>query len=178
MKKVILIMGHLASLKTTMAKKLATEFNIMHFCKDDIKEILVDQIGYRDRAENLKLSHATFFMMSHAISNMQNDGVLLLESNFKYHELDILREKHQDVLFISLFLTGDVHVLYDRYLKRQENRHIAHLSTGEIPFDIFKDSMFSYESKKCLGKSYLIDTTDDNQVYENIKKITTEFLQQ
>lgn len=171
-------MGHLASLKSTMAKKLARELNLMYFCKDDIKEILVDQIGYRDRAENLKLSHATFFMMSHAISNMQMDGILLLESNFKYHELDILREKHQDVQFISLFLTGDVNVLYERYLKRQKNRHVAHLSTGEIPFDIFKESMFSYDSIKCLGQSYLIDTTDDHHVYENIKKIATDFIQQ
>lgn len=170
-------MGHLASLKTTMAKKIAREFNLMYFCKDDIKEILVDQIGYHDRKDNLKLSKTTFLIMSHAISNLNNHGVLLLESNFKYHELDILRKRHQDVLFISLFLTGNVDVLYDRYLKRQKNRHIAHLSTGEIPYDVFKDSMFAYESEKCLGNSYLIDTTDDKIVYEKIKGIVIKFMQ-
>jgi dephospho-CoA kinase len=36
MRKIILIMGHLASLKSSVAKRLANDFNILCFCKDDI----------------------------------------------------------------------------------------------------------------------------------------------
>ncbi len=54
-------MGHLASLKSTIAKRLSNELNILCFCKDDVKEVLGDTIGFSNREENLKLSKATFF---------------------------------------------------------------------------------------------------------------------
>ena len=178
MKKVILIMGHLAALKTTIAKQIASDLNLMYFCKDDIKEILADQIGYRDRGENLKLSKATFQVMSHAIFNLNHEGILLLESNFKYHELEILKEEHHDVKFMSLFLTGNVDVLYDRYLRRQKDRHMAHTSTGVIPYDVFKVSMFEYIPEKLLGQSYLIDTIDPKKTYIDIKNRISDFIHQ
>ena len=176
MKKVILIMGHLAAGKTTIAKKLAHELNLMCFCKDDIKEILVDNIGFKDRTENLKLSKATFHIMSHIISKMDDDHPIILESNFKYDEVEMLKEKHQDVLFLSFFLTGQVDQLYHRYLERQKTRHIAHKSTGEIPYDIFKASMFPYESLKCLGESICYDTTINQDVFQLIKEKTKAFI--
>lgn len=169
-------MGHLAAGKTTIAKKLAHDLSLICFCKDDIKEILVDEIGFKDRAENLKLSKATFKIMSHIISRLDNDGILLLESNFKYHELDILKKQHADVSFISIFLTGDVDVLYKRYLERQKTRHIAHKSTGDIPFDVFRDSIFQFEQNQCVGKAYLMDTTKDVDVYDNVKDMIIKFL--
>jgi gluconate kinase len=178
MKKVILIMGHLAAGKTTIAKKLAHNLSLMCFCKDDIKEILVDNIGFKDREENLKLSKVTFHIMSHIISKMDDHGIIILESNFKYDELEIFKEKHQDVLFLSFFLTGQANQLYCRYLERQKTRHIAHKSTGKISYDVFKLSMFAYDSKKCLVPSYLFETTNKKEVFDEILIIIKEFLKE
>jgi hypothetical protein len=107
---------------------------------------------------------------------MDDDHPIILESNFKYDELEMLKEKHQDVLFLSFFLTGQVDQLYHRYLERQKTRHIAHKSTGEIPYDIFKASMFPYESLKCLGESIYYDTTTNLDVFQLIKEKTKAFI--
>ena len=176
MKKVILIMGHLAAGKTTIAKKLASDLGLMCFCKDDIKEILVDDIGFKDRSENLKLSKATFHIMSHIISKMDDDHPIILESNFKYEELDGLKAIHHGVSFLSFFLTGQSEMLYDRYLERQKTRHIAHKSTGEIPYDVFEASMFPYDSMKCLGESICYDMTKHHDAYHEIKEKITTFI--
>jgi adenylylsulfate kinase-like enzyme len=176
MKKVILIMGHLAAGKTIIAKKLAHNLSLMCFCKDDIKEILVDNIGFKDRAKNLKLSKATFHIMSHIISKMDDHGIIILESNFKYDELEMLKERHQDVLFLSFFITGQVDQLYHRYLERQKTRHIAHKSTGDISYDVFKASMFPYDPMKCLGESICFDTTKNLDVFQLIKDKTKGFV--
>lgn len=176
MNKVILIMGHLASGKTTYAKSLARDMNLFYFCKDDVKEVLVDELGFKDREENLKLSNATFRILSHAITTLNDQGLLLLESNFKYHELDILKSKHPHTTFLIIFLTGQVDTLYQRYLNRQEHRHIAHKSMGVISYDVFKASMFEYLPENMIGKSYFFDTTRGDNVYENIKDIVKDFI--
>lgn len=176
MNKVILIMGHLASGKTTYAKRLASELNLFYFCKDDIKELLVNEVGFKDRAENLKLSNATFAILSHAITNLSNQGILLLESNFKYHELNILKSNHPETSFLTIFLTGNEDLLYQRYLGRQEHRHIAHKSMGLISFEVFKASMFEYQPDNMIGNSYYFETTGDNNHYEDIKNIVNDFI--
>ena len=59
MKKLLLIMGDLATGKSTFANMLSERYNTVLFCKDPIKENLGNSFGYSNRAENLKLSHAT-----------------------------------------------------------------------------------------------------------------------
>ena len=60
MRKVIIITGHLAALKSTISKSLSSDFKIVVLNKDTIKEVLGDTIGFSNREDNLKLSKATF----------------------------------------------------------------------------------------------------------------------
>lgn len=177
MKKVILIMGHLASGKSTITKKLSSKLNLRYFCKDDIKEILAEEIGFTNREENVKLSKATFKLLSHSITALEEQGIILLESNFKDHELRELKETHPDVLFETIFLTGKQDILFKRFTERQKNRHFAHKSTGEISYKDFANSMFEYEPNILLGNSHLIDTTTFEGVIENIEEIILGFLE-
>ena len=56
MSKLLLIMGDLATGKSTFANILAGRYGISIFGKDTIKEVLGDTIGFANREENLKLS--------------------------------------------------------------------------------------------------------------------------
>jgi dephospho-CoA kinase len=63
MRKLLLIMGDLATGKSTFANLLSQRFKTVLFCKDPIKETMGDTFGFSNRAENLKLSYATADLM-------------------------------------------------------------------------------------------------------------------
>ena len=49
MKRLLLITGDIAAGKTTFSNQLAQRYSVAVFQKDTIKEILGDNIGFRDR---------------------------------------------------------------------------------------------------------------------------------
>lgn len=55
MKKLLLIMGDLATGKTTFANIFSKRYDTNVFSKDSVKELLGDTIGFSNREENLKL---------------------------------------------------------------------------------------------------------------------------
>ena len=63
MSKLLLIMGDLATGKSTFANMLSQRYSVSMFGKDTIKEVLGDTIGFTNREENLKLSKATMELM-------------------------------------------------------------------------------------------------------------------
>ncbi len=89
--KIVIVAGDLASGKTTYSEILAKNFGIARFNKDNIKEILGEQIGFHNREENGKLSSATFRLMCHMITRFaevhQN---IILEANFHNEELEVI----------------------------------------------------------------------------------------
>ena len=88
MKHLILILGDLASGKSTFADILSEKHGIPAIKKDRIKEILADTVGFETREENLGLSRATFEIMLHTLENVARvGGDLILEANFREAEL-------------------------------------------------------------------------------------------
>lgn len=141
MKKLLLIMGDLATGKSTFANILSQRYGVNMFFKDSIKEVLGDTVGFSNREENKKLSNATFELMLFIFSEFGKMGKsLILESNFHTPELERLHEaaRKYDYEVLTLVLRGDVEILHKRYLNRieNENRHPVHLSTT---FDVFED---------------------------------------
>lgn len=139
MKKLILILGDLASGKSTTADILSERYNIPSVKKDTVKEILGDTVGFTNREENLKLSRATFGLMLHLFDRVSlTGGDLILESNFREGELDSLTAlaELRGYRILSLILTADTQILYRRYLDRIKNgRHPVHLT---IDFDSYE----------------------------------------
>jgi 2-phosphoglycerate kinase len=174
MRKLLIIAGNLAALKTTISKELAERLNIPCINKDDIKELLVDTIDYKTREENLKLSQATFQLIKYFIDSCGKAGKdLIVESNFKPHEIkELLDHISIDLYNVKMiFLTGNPDSLYERYL----TRHRAHTSTGLISYDNFKRSLLSAQDFSFKG-ILEIDTTvfTDNDM-ENLVLIIKEF---
>jgi predicted kinase len=132
MKKLLLIMGDLATGKSTFGNMLSRRYDTNLFVKDSIKEILGDTIGFTNREENLKLSYATAEVMSLIFSEFAKfQRNLILESNFRAAELEKLHKiaVEHDYQVLTLVFRGDVEILHARYLNRMhnENRHPVHL---------------------------------------------------
>ena len=177
MKKLLLIMGDLATGKSTFANILAKRYNTSVFCKDTIKEVLGDTIGFANREENLKLSKATMELMLFMFSEFTKlEKDLILESNFHASELErfqkIATGNGYDVL--TLVLRGDVESLHKRYLNRMnnENRHPVHLSTT---MDVFED--FKRYTERSRGEAVpgnVIEINADNFSYQTDTAILKE----
>lgn len=141
MKKLILILGDLASGKSTTADILSKKYSIPALKKDTVKEILGDTIGFANREENLRLSWATFELLLHTFDRISlTGGDLILESNFRESELErlITLAEERGYSTLSLLFTADTEILYHRYLERIESgRHPVHLTTGFDDYEGF-----------------------------------------
>lgn len=174
MKKLLLVMGDLATGKSTVAGILSRRYDTSVFCKDTIKEVLGDTIGFANREENLKLSKATMELMFFMFSEFAKlEKGLILESNFHTAELERLHQmaaaQGYDVL--TLVLRGDVEILHKRYLNRMhnENRHPVHLSTTMDVFEDFKGYTEYSRKEEVLGN--VIEINADDFSYQMDEKL-------
>lgn len=182
MKKLLLLTGDIAAGKSTFSKILAERYHTAAFQKDSIKEILGDEIGFRDREENRKLSNATIGIMYHLFSGLAVTGDdLILEANFHEAELQKLHglaeENGYDVC--TLVLRADADILYQRYCNRMnhENRHPVHLSTTLDVKEDFIDCAEAIRREKIIGDTIEIDATDFSyQENEELLKRIDEFM--
>jgi len=172
MKKLILVMGHLAALKSTLAKRLSMDLDVIYLSKDTMKEVLADTIGFADRKQNLLLSKAVFSLFRYLRGNiLAHSDALILESNFKPDEIALLLEDLRDgnTQVFAVFMTGDKDALYARYLAREPYRHLAHTSTGAMPYETFVASMQPFDSTLFKDHYQIVDTTNpDDFGYENL----------
>jgi predicted kinase len=162
-KTLVLVAGPLASGKSTLSKAIARQLGYACLNKDDIKEILGDTIGYANREENLKLSVATFSLMRHAMGRILDvtQGVVL-ESNFRDHEYRQFREDAiaREIRLVTLFVTADDDVLYERFKVRHPSRHHVHTSVGLPDRQGFTDWILRYSDVPYKDEAIVVDTTD------------------
>ncbi len=165
MKKLLLIMGDLATGKSTFAKQLADRYQRVLFCKDTIKETLGNTFGFSNREENLRLSYATaeiFYLLLAEFAKQGKD--LILESNFRIGELEKLHEiaSKNGYQVLTLVLRGDLEVLHKRYLNRMhnENRSAVHLCEQFNTPEGFEAYLESLRTPTVPGNSIWIDGND------------------
>ena len=174
-KYIIFVSGLLAAGKTTFSEYLSNELNVLLINKDYVKEILCETIGFNNREENLKLSTATHELMRHVTANsMKIDLPIILESNFNPGDAKHFKSEMQKYGYkpITVILTGDKAVLYERFMERWENRHWAHKSFNAYSDDFKNDFMNQQEGWERFdvgGEKLIIDTTNFNDVrYDDV----------
>ena len=164
MANLIVISGDLAAGKSTLAASLSAELNIVYLTKDSLKEIACDAIGYSNREENRQLSiTATDSMIYFFHQCALVDKSLILEANFRQEELlkikEIVDEYHYQVQLI--ILTGDINLLYQRFLDRLVDRHIAHRSLNlDYSIERFASYINEIRNQDLIYPAYTIDMTD------------------
>ena len=133
MHNLILIAGDLASGKSTLAAALSESLNIPFLTKDSLKEIACDAIGFSNREENRRLSIAAVNSMIYVFDQSAKVGQdMILEANFRSDEMLKIKQLTDEYAYnvVLIALTGDINLLYQRFLDRLPNRHPAHTSAN------------------------------------------------
>ena len=198
----ILVTGIPAAGKSSMARKLAAHYQIPMISKDDIKEILFDNLGFRSREEKVKEGIAAMHIMYYMAEQMMKvKKPFILENNFEFISKEELIKLLNEYEYqaITVTLTGDYPTIYHRFLKRNESptRHRGHVVNDCYPEKEsgHKAAVLSYEDfvsgiqKRGMdqfvanGPQIIIDTTDFdkldldkslNEINQLINAFTTE----
>jgi len=134
----ILVAGAPASGKSTIAKKLGGQLGLPVISKDEIKEGLFDDIGFRSREEKVRLGEAAMHLMYDFAGRVLSCGQsVILENNFEHASLGGLEELVQKCgcTLLTVRLTGDLRVFYERFCARNESpeRHRGHVVNDSYP---------------------------------------------
>lgn len=134
----ILVTGIPAAGKSTLACRLADALRLPLLQKDAIKEILFDDLGFRSRAEKVKLGIASMHIMYHMAERlMALRQPFILENNFEdVSRLDLLALlERYGYTALTVSLTGDYRQIYERFLQRNADpsRHRGHVVNGCYP---------------------------------------------
>ena len=183
----ILVTGIPAAGKSTMAEVVSERLKLPVISKDNIKELLFDNVGFQSRAEKVKLGVASMEIMYYAAGQLMKAGQpFILENNFEYSSeqgIQTLLEKYR-YSALTITLTGDYKVIYQRFLKRESSpdRHRGHVVNDCYPERKEKDpetsrsKTISYESfvrgieqrgfdAFCAdGRLIKVDTTDFSKI--------------
>ena len=181
----ILVTGMPASGKSTVAKYLSENLQLPVFSKDNIKEFLFDEVGFRSRQDKNKLGRASMKIMYHAAEQMMQVGTaFILENNFELASreelLQLLEQYHY--IGITVRLTGEPETIYHRFAERDRSpeRHRGHVvndcypepeeSCRENPTMLTYEKFLSgmerrgYNDFVANGSYVEVDTTDFSKV--------------
>ena len=88
----VLITGIPAAGKSTLAKYLGEQLNLPVLSKDRVKELLYDTVGFRSRAEKVRLGIAAMEIMYYAAEQLMLCGrQFIMENNFENRVLAKIR---------------------------------------------------------------------------------------
>lgn len=121
--------------KTTLSRAVSEHLHLPLVAKDDIKEIMYNEIGWSDKAFSAKLAHATFGIMDYVTEQqIKNGQSLILESNYSPKLASSKFQAWQAAYgcaVIQVVCQTETSVLAQRYFERQHtNRHPGHIDNG------------------------------------------------
>ena len=180
----ILITGIPASGKTGMARFLSGRLGIPYVSKDELKELLFDELGFSSRAEKVKLGTTAMKLMYDFADRLLAQGLsVILENNFENSSREGLEEllKKHSCRAVTVRLTGEKRKLYERFLERENapDRHMGHVVNDCYPplpgkqivrkplsFEDFQAGIAArgMDSFAADGPCLVLDTTDWEKV--------------
>ena len=136
--EVIIIAGMPASGKSTVAKKLGTEFGYPILEKDDLKEALFDTVGFECYAEKRRLDLAAAAVLLRAADAMLKAGTsLIIVNNFRTDMEEAVQNMldSNQCICVTVFFTGNADIFYKRYVERDlaHARHLGHIVQDHYP---------------------------------------------
>ena len=171
MRKILLIGGDLASGKSTYSRFLSEKLNVTLINKDILKEILGDNFIAKNRDENLKLSITSFQLIEYFIKTSKEN--LIIESNFKQHEINRLSKFIEENEFLTLRFTGDNEILHRRFMERlSKNRHYVHKSQDFTNINDFIEVLNELRSVNYFGDVIDVISTDYDNLTTNQHLLT------
>ena len=134
----IILSGLPASGKSTVARMLQEVFSYPILEKDRIKECLFDTLGFQSHEEKRRLDAAAArILLQTAEEILTTGGSVILDNNFDIAAGEALRslQSRLHLRSVTLLLTADEAVLYERYLARDlaHTRHPGHAVSDRYP---------------------------------------------
>ena len=134
----IILSGLPASGKSTVARALQGAFPYPILEKDRIKECLFDTLGFQSHEEKRRLDAAAArILLQTAEDLLTAGGGVILDNNFDTAAGEALRALQQRLKprSVTVLLTADEAVLYERYLDRDRahTRHPGHAVSDRYP---------------------------------------------
>ena len=134
----IILSGLPASGKSTVARALQSSFPYPILEKDRIKECLFDTLGFRSHEEKRRLDAAAArILLQTAQEILSAGGSVILDNNFDTAAGEALRALQTRLRprSVTVLLTADEDVLYQRYLDRDlaHTRHPGHAVSDRYP---------------------------------------------
>jgi predicted kinase len=127
----VVVTGPPASGKTTIARALAERSELPLFSKDDVKELLFDELGVGDRDWSRKLGRAVFALLLHAAAvELRAGRSLVLEANFAAGESESRFAELPPHRLVQVHCSAPAELLLERF--RQRARHPGHLDTSMV----------------------------------------------
>jgi predicted kinase len=162
----IIVTGLPCTGKTTIGRKIADHFKMPFLSKDEIKELIFDNIGYSDREYSKNVGKTAYaIIFNYAKEYLQKGISVVVESNFKaefdnriFQEI----ERKYKPNIVQLLCHADGKVLFNRFKARSEsgNRHPGHMDADSLNEWEPILTIGKGKSLEVSGKLIEIDTTD------------------
>lgn len=140
-KTLIVITGAPATGKTTLGRKISPELNIPYLCRDEIKEIMFDSLGWSTREWSRELGLTSFDLLYFFIEKiMQTNSSFIIETAFNAEysnpQINSLCEKY-GYTPVQIFCHCDNSIRKTRFHERFNygNRHPGHVDHTMIMED-------------------------------------------
>jgi glucokinase len=178
MTKLILVGGSLATGKSTLAHTLSERLGIQRVSLDEIKEVLFDVGGYRDREWSKQIGRLAFPVFRDLIGlNLARGESVIAEATFLWpSDAEWLHDfsRVYDVELIQLWLTADPRIARERFIARSHvSRHPGHNDALESVMEEFDERFFrkTFIPLPINGITKIVDTTDFSTLnYDEILK--------
>lgn len=145
---IIILAGMPATGKSTLAAKLQKAFGYPVLEKDNIKEALFDTLGFDCYAKKRALDVAANEVLLRWMSSMIKAGQsMIIDNNFDIQSAEKLNLmlSENNLKCVTVFMTGDPQVLYERYFERDSLglRHLGHAMQTHYPPEEGEDTAFN-----------------------------------
>ncbi len=166
----IIVTGMPGSGKTTLSKRLSDFLNVPVVNRDEMKEILFDDLGMSDRTWSKKLGHTSYNLLYFVIEKLlSTKNTFIIESNFHSQSLaewiQSYKEKY-NFTPILIHCYADLEVLYNRVLERDksDDRHRGHVGIWGNLEDFKTNFLSNNDIADIEGKLIKVDTTNFDKV--------------
>ncbi len=165
--RLIIVTGQVASGKTTLSQRLATDLHLPLLNRDAFKEHMYDTLGWSDRAWSQKVGKASYRLLYHTLSALLVTGhSCLVESNFQpLHDSPTLHRLCQQYAYAPLQICciTSPHVMLSRFRERVHSgqRHPGHDDVTNMQAMSAADWNVTPELLELPGDHIIVDTTSD-----------------